>query len=512
MQRRPPASAPPAAAAAAVAAPAVAEAPSAEATPLSIRLTRRSLLKAVSASALLQDCGALLGDSRGSAVTNSLAVVVPRIDVFVSHSWAASRAQKFLALAIYFNRPRLARVSLAAFALCFAAEAASLPQQLPSLFPDLVFTSTADDPVRMHLLFTHLFLLLPLALLLGRPPPQRCFLDKCSVDQVDVHAKQEGIRNIGAFLGHSDRLLVCWDETYLSRLWCSFELATFLRLKQEGGIDFVSLPHATYLFSSVLANVAVVYGLALTRTQPVQERLGALLGLTPSAAALLVLFLLQLPQALLCLACSAWAARRRLLLHRQIESFSLQSRECFDEARPHALAEGEPRLLTPLFTAPSRRSSAGGPAPRGGLRGAAVERLWCTQGPRVWRRRGAAAARRPGSIPGHRGLQLVRAPRPLSRRRAAHRRDAQPAVRRPRPLLLVGGPLLARRRRGPLPPWRRHGEPAADRTARPVRLFRNQLDLVPAAAALPLERRRQRRAADGARRRARRGGARRRRR
>jgi len=63
-----------------------------------------------------------------------------------------------------------------------------------------------------------------------------------------------------------------------------------------------------------------------------QERLGILLGLTPSAAALLILFLLQLPQALLCLACSAWAARRRLLLHRQIESFSLQSRECFDEA------------------------------------------------------------------------------------------------------------------------------------------------------------------------------------
>ena len=170
-RRRPPASAPPAAAAAAVAAPAVAEAPSAEATPLSIRLTRRSLLKAVSASVLLQDCGALLGDSRGSAVTNSLAVVVPRIDVFVSHSWAASRAQKFLALAIYFNRPRLARVGLAAFALCFAAEAASLPQQLPSLFPDLVFTSTADDPVRMHLLFTHLFLLLPLALLLIHGTP-----------------------------------------------------------------------------------------------------------------------------------------------------------------------------------------------------------------------------------------------------------------------------------------------------------------------------------------------------
>ena len=42
----------------------------------------------------------------------------------------------------------------------------------------------------------------------------RCFLDKCSVDQTDIHAKMEGIRNIGAFLKHSESMVVCWDESY----------------------------------------------------------------------------------------------------------------------------------------------------------------------------------------------------------------------------------------------------------------------------------------------------------
>ncbi|CAK9074568.1 unnamed protein product [Durusdinium trenchii] len=43
----------------------------------------------------------------------------------------------------------------------------------------------------------------------------------------------EGLLNIGGILKHSESLHVFWDHTWISRLWCVFELAAFLKC-QEG--------------------------------------------------------------------------------------------------------------------------------------------------------------------------------------------------------------------------------------------------------------------------------------
>ncbi|CAE7432222.1 unnamed protein product [Symbiodinium sp. CCMP2592] len=64
-------------------------------------------------------------------------------------------------------------------------------------------------------------------------PCQRIFLDVLCIDQIDQRRKSLGIFNMGAFLKSSDSLLVLWDPTYTSRLWCIFELSAFLRSKKD---------------------------------------------------------------------------------------------------------------------------------------------------------------------------------------------------------------------------------------------------------------------------------------
>eukprot|EP00439_Symbiodinium_sp_Y106_P057624 s2570_g8.t1 len=61
----------------------------------------------------------------------------------------------------------------------------------------------------------------------------KVFLDRACIHQGDPRLKAEGILNLGAILKKSRSLVVVWDPSYLSRLWCVFELAAFLRAHRE---------------------------------------------------------------------------------------------------------------------------------------------------------------------------------------------------------------------------------------------------------------------------------------
>ncbi|CAE7210572.1 unnamed protein product, partial [Symbiodinium microadriaticum] len=41
--------------------------------------------------------------------------------------------------------------------------------------------------------------------------------------------KQRGILNLPGFLLSSEKLVILWSEHYFSRLWCVFEMATYLK-------------------------------------------------------------------------------------------------------------------------------------------------------------------------------------------------------------------------------------------------------------------------------------------
>ena len=53
------------------------------------------------------------------------------------------------------------------------------------------------------------------------------FVDGLCISQTDPTLKLQGIRHLGGFVALSQSLLVMWDEQYLSRLWCVYELAVF---------------------------------------------------------------------------------------------------------------------------------------------------------------------------------------------------------------------------------------------------------------------------------------------
>lgn len=53
------------------------------------------------------------------------------------------------------------------------------------------------------------------------------------IHQTDLEKKKRGIDGLGGFLKRSDKMLVLWDPTYFTRLWCTFELAAFLRLNDS---------------------------------------------------------------------------------------------------------------------------------------------------------------------------------------------------------------------------------------------------------------------------------------
>ena len=43
---------------------------------------------------------------------------------------------------------------------------------------------------------------------------------------------EAGIRSLGGILEKSDRMLLLWDHTYLTRLWCTYELAVLVKMAQ----------------------------------------------------------------------------------------------------------------------------------------------------------------------------------------------------------------------------------------------------------------------------------------
>eukprot|EP00929_Paragymnodinium_shiwhaense_P032432 TRINITY_DN17969_c0_g1_i15.p1 TRINITY_DN17969_c0_g1~~TRINITY_DN17969_c0_g1_i15.p1 ORF type:complete len:487 (+),score=14.75 TRINITY_DN17969_c0_g1_i15:679-2139(+) len=76
------------------------------------------------------------------------------------------------------------------------------------------------------------------------------FLDKLCINQQDEEAKQQGILGLAAFIKSSNRMVVLWSPTYFTRLWCTYELATWFRFgKKADAIVLlpVSLPKCIIL-------------------------------------------------------------------------------------------------------------------------------------------------------------------------------------------------------------------------------------------------------------------------
>ncbi|CAK9051095.1 unnamed protein product [Durusdinium trenchii] len=148
---------------------------------------------------------------------------VPKYDHFLSHDWKTSRAAKVWSMFFVFNLPAATLASqICAIVVGLVRESEALwapshgaPHQLTtSLVPWLVFWLFFCFWQRLRSL-------------LGRP--LIVFLDRLCIAQHDPRLKEKGILGLSAFLDKSQSLTILWSKRYFTRLWCSYEVATFLR-------------------------------------------------------------------------------------------------------------------------------------------------------------------------------------------------------------------------------------------------------------------------------------------
>ena len=55
------------------------------------------------------------------------------------------------------------------------------------------------------------------------------FLDKACISQESTETMTEGISNLHVFLQRSKRLVILWSPDYFTRLWCTWEVAVYVK-------------------------------------------------------------------------------------------------------------------------------------------------------------------------------------------------------------------------------------------------------------------------------------------
>eukprot|EP00929_Paragymnodinium_shiwhaense_P071980 TRINITY_DN36547_c0_g1_i3.p1 TRINITY_DN36547_c0_g1~~TRINITY_DN36547_c0_g1_i3.p1 ORF type:complete len:542 (+),score=70.13 TRINITY_DN36547_c0_g1_i3:165-1790(+) len=149
---------------------------------------------------------------------------------------------------------------------------------------------------------------------------RKVFFDKLCINQDNDAEKRKGILSLGVFLGKSDRLVVLWSKRYFTRLWCTFEIATWLILGRNfsSTLDIVPVQLTmSYVLWSVGLSVALLWDNFLYIIQADQSLWLA------TRLPMQVVFFLGGARIMLSL------AEDLRLLDTQLKTFSIQGAECF---------------------------------------------------------------------------------------------------------------------------------------------------------------------------------------
>eukprot|EP00438_Fugacium_kawagutii_P001845 Skav206713 [mRNA] locus=scaffold3267:22730:23425:+ [translate_table: standard] len=105
--------------------------------------------------------------------------------------------------------------------------------------------------------FMVLFFLQRLWRLVPWVPQHLVFLDKLCIAQHEEHLKMQGVRGLAGFLTKSDELIILWSPRTFSRVWCTFELACFIRESAQKPIRFVPVSMARLLWLASSNNLCL---------------------------------------------------------------------------------------------------------------------------------------------------------------------------------------------------------------------------------------------------------------
>lgn len=209
----------------------------------SLTLEDVTILRATSPAVLLQGLGRRLrttvggigmaGDERSGDEEYAKSEQVDAIDLFLSHSWHAPWFLKYLSLLCYFNAgPSLWVVAVAAAIFFLAGKSMHFCQAASWYLQALLPIMTSVVYFFLFVFWSGIAVTIPWF-------RTKIFLDKVCIHQTDMKKKERGIKSIGALLQKSNEMLLIWDSSYFTRLWCVYELSAFRKSKPTANIHVV---------------------------------------------------------------------------------------------------------------------------------------------------------------------------------------------------------------------------------------------------------------------------------
>eukprot|EP00929_Paragymnodinium_shiwhaense_P038343 TRINITY_DN20268_c0_g2_i1.p1 TRINITY_DN20268_c0_g2~~TRINITY_DN20268_c0_g2_i1.p1 ORF type:complete len:370 (-),score=18.45 TRINITY_DN20268_c0_g2_i1:1396-2505(-) len=259
-----------------------------------------------------------------------------QIDDFISHDWHTPGFVKYVTLCYIYNG-RAAVLGGALFGVIFtiAKETYLQPVSLHGVqVADFVGASLVS-PLVFLCLFFHWH---NVRAMVGKR--NLLFVDKLCISQQDEARKAQGVLGLAAFLKRSKRLVVLWSPAYFTRLWCTYELATWFRYEKAlSSVEFVPVQISPRLLVGFLA-VAVMG--AMQYIEAVIDASGAFDEAAPRS----------LIRALICF--SGWVAMSYVFqshighvagLQQELENFRVQRSSCFCCSNDHRHPENGARLV-----------------------------------------------------------------------------------------------------------------------------------------------------------------------
>lgn len=233
-------------------------------------------------------------------------------DTFISHDWKTSRWLKYGSLLLFFNaKPAAVATLLVSVTGGFLTHYAELP--------------TPRWAVSIGYLTFIIFLFFWQNFRDMLLKPRLAFLDKFTIPQEDEELKERCILGLAGFLTSSRQFLILWSEPYIDRIWCIYELTTFMRLhggKRPVHAIPVTLPLLLLMHTGWWFAVRLLSTLVYSHSQKTMTRSGNQLLVHGS---LLVLFFITYPF-------QAYAGKRMTRnlhgLTTKLDRFEVQETKC----------------------------------------------------------------------------------------------------------------------------------------------------------------------------------------
>ena len=295
------------------------------------------IVRSVPIGRILHRAAEKFGSSKGVAADYALSTPTESIGYFLSHSWHASRLDKFLTLWVFFRLPAATLGALLFSLLGFILTVAEI---LPSAtvterFSDLAAGGQSSG----HALWCSLFsivgfcvggMLQGYAERFGVLRGHGAFLDKLCIHQTDNDLKSKGIRSLGLFLRRSRKLFILWSPEYFTRLWCCFEVAAFEQaVREETNHEQTD----RIIFRPVqLGAVLAAYGVSVVCMTGGVQLVPVIRGDGDLLLVALVNFFVALTVGIVVVRPIFSYARARADLFHQLQSFSFEKAQCFAES------------------------------------------------------------------------------------------------------------------------------------------------------------------------------------